>query len=155
MDIYDTSTVVVPDNVWGSARLVLSSLKIIGDLLITGVLTVATELVVNGLSFFYGITKFYNSTTVINSVFTIENQVIPGMDENGAFNVGDDVYSTFDGDAEFNGTATFYGDVNIVICPRSPYCGNEAAGKFKIMWWWDGNKMQDYKIVDPNIFCTK
>ena len=42
------------------------------------------------------------------------------------------------------------GDVNIVICPRSPYCGNEAAGKFKIMWWWDGIKMQDYKIIDPN-----
>ena len=44
------------------------------------------------------------------------------------------------------------GDVNIVICPRSPYCGNEAAGKFKIMWWWDGIKMQDNTIVDPNSF---
>ena len=43
------------------------------------------------------------------------------------------------------------GDVNIVICPRSPYCGNEAAGKFKIMWWWDGNKMQDSFIIDPNM----
>ena len=41
------------------------------------------------------------------------------------------------------------GDVNIVICPRSPYCGNEASGKFKIMWWWDGNKMQDFAIIDP------
>jgi len=42
------------------------------------------------------------------------------------------------------------GDVNIVICPRNPYCGNEAKGKFKIMWWWDGNKMQDYEIIEPN-----
>ena len=41
------------------------------------------------------------------------------------------------------------GDVNIVICPRSHYCGNEAAGKFKIMWLWDGNKMQDSFIIDP------
>jgi len=43
------------------------------------------------------------------------------------------------------------GDVNIVICPRSPYCGNEAAGKFKIMWWWDNKKMQDYAILDGNL----
>ena len=39
------------------------------------------------------------------------------------------------------------GDVNIVYCPRSPYCGNEAKGKFKIMWWWDGNKMQDHEVI--------
>jgi len=42
------------------------------------------------------------------------------------------------------------GDVNIVVCPRSPYCGNEASGKFKIMWWWDNKKMQDYAIVGVN-----
>ena len=43
------------------------------------------------------------------------------------------------------------GDVNIVVCPRSPYCGNEASGKFKIMWWWDNNTMQDYAILDGNL----
>ena len=42
------------------------------------------------------------------------------------------------------------GDVNIVICPRSPYCGNEATGKFKIMWWWDNNTMQDSAILGGN-----
>ena len=40
------------------------------------------------------------------------------------------------------------GDVNIVVCPRSPYCGNEAAGKFKVMWWWDNNTMQDSSVID-------
>ena len=43
------------------------------------------------------------------------------------------------------------GDVNIVVCPRSPYCGNEASGKFKIMWWWDNNTMQDSAILDGNL----
>ena len=44
------------------------------------------------------------------------------------------------------------GDVSIVICPRSPYCSSDPKtnGKFKVMWWWDGRKMQDYKIVDTN-----
>ena len=44
------------------------------------------------------------------------------------------------------------GDVNIVICPRSPYCGNDAKtnGKFKIMWWWDNKTMQDSAIVAVN-----
>ena len=39
------------------------------------------------------------------------------------------------------------GDVNIVVCPRNPYCGNEASGKFKIMWWWDNKTMQDSVVV--------
>jgi len=43
------------------------------------------------------------------------------------------------------------GDVNIVICPRSPYCGSEDTGKFKIMWWWDGITMQDSVLIDPDI----
>ena len=43
------------------------------------------------------------------------------------------------------------GDVNIVVCPRSPYCGNEASGKFKIMWWWDNKTMQDFQVVDGNL----
>ena len=42
------------------------------------------------------------------------------------------------------------GDVNIVVCPRSPYCGSEASGKFKIMWWWD-NTMQDSAILDGSL----
>ena len=42
------------------------------------------------------------------------------------------------------------GDVNIVVCPRSPYCGNEARGKFKIMWWWDNNTMQDSSVIDTS-----
>ena len=44
------------------------------------------------------------------------------------------------------------GDVSIVICPRSPYCiSNQGTnGKFKIMWWYDGKQMQDFKIVSPN-----
>ena len=43
------------------------------------------------------------------------------------------------------------GDVNIVVCPRSPYCGSDASGKFKIMWWWDNNTMQDSAILDGNL----
>ena len=43
------------------------------------------------------------------------------------------------------------GDVNIVVCPRSPYCGSEASGKFKIMWWWDNNTMQDSAILEGNL----
>ena len=42
------------------------------------------------------------------------------------------------------------GDVNIVVCPRSSYCGSEASGKFKIMWWWD-NTMQDSAILDGSL----
>ena len=39
------------------------------------------------------------------------------------------------------------GDVNIVYCPRRPYCGNEAKGKFKVMWWWDGIKEQGSEVI--------
>jgi prepilin-type N-terminal cleavage/methylation domain-containing protein len=41
------------------------------------------------------------------------------------------------------------GDVNIVICPRSPYCSADPAtdGKMKVMWWYDGLKMQDSRII--------
>ena len=51
-----------------------------------------------------------------------------------------------------SGDGQLDGDVNIVICPRSPYCGNDAKtnGKFKIMWWWDNKKMQDSAIVAVN-----
>ena len=49
-----------------------------------------------------------------------------------------------------SGDSQVDGDVNIVICPRNPFCGNEASGKFKIMWWWDNNTMQDYAILDGN-----
>ena len=51
-----------------------------------------------------------------------------------------------------SGDGQLDGDVNIVICPRSPYCGNDATtnGKFKIMWWWDNKTMQDSAIVAVN-----
>jgi len=41
------------------------------------------------------------------------------------------------------------GDVNIVICPRSPYCSPDPSsdGKMKVMWWYDGLKMQDSRII--------
>ena len=41
------------------------------------------------------------------------------------------------------------GDVNIVICPRSPYCSSDpnTNGKFKVMWWWDNKNMQDHAII--------
>jgi prepilin-type N-terminal cleavage/methylation domain-containing protein len=41
------------------------------------------------------------------------------------------------------------GDVNIVICPRAPYCSADPAtdGKMKVMWWYDGLKMQDSRII--------
>jgi len=44
------------------------------------------------------------------------------------------------------------GDVSIVVCPRNPYCNSDPGtnGKFKIMWWYDGKQMQDFKIVSPN-----
>lgn len=44
------------------------------------------------------------------------------------------------------------GDVNIVMCPRSPYCSSDPKtnGKFKVMWWWDGIKMQDSRIIEAN-----
>ena len=44
------------------------------------------------------------------------------------------------------------GDVSIVVCPRDPYCSSNPGtnGKFKIMWWYDGKQMQDFKIVSPN-----
>jgi hypothetical protein len=42
------------------------------------------------------------------------------------------------------------GDVNIVICPRSPYCSPDPLtdGRMKVMWWYDGIKMQDYRIIN-------
>ena len=45
------------------------------------------------------------------------------------------------------------GDVNIVVCPRSPYCSSDPKtnGKFKIMWWWDNKTMQDFSIINPNL----
>jgi len=51
-----------------------------------------------------------------------------------------------------SGDGQLDGDVNIVFCPRSPYCSNDPStnGKFKIMWWWDGLKMQDSTIIKPN-----
>ena len=51
-----------------------------------------------------------------------------------------------------SGNGEVDGLVSIVICPRSPYCASDPKtnGKFKVMWWWDGRKMQDYKIVDTN-----
>jgi len=41
------------------------------------------------------------------------------------------------------------GDVNIVICPRPPYCSPDPSsdGKMKVMWWYDGLKMQDSRII--------
>ena len=42
------------------------------------------------------------------------------------------------------------GDVNIVICPRNPYCGrnSDTDGHFKVMWWWDSTRTyEDSKIV--------
>ena len=49
-----------------------------------------------------------------------------------------------------SGDSQVDGDVNIVVCPRSPYCGNEDSGKFKIMWWWDNNTEQDSAIISVN-----
>ena len=51
-----------------------------------------------------------------------------------------------------SGNGELDGDVSIVICPRSPYCSSDPKtnGKFKVMWWWDGRKMQEDKIVDVN-----
>ena len=43
------------------------------------------------------------------------------------------------------------GDVNIVICPRSPYCGRNSTtdGHFKVMWWWDStSRYEDSRIVN-------
>ena len=42
------------------------------------------------------------------------------------------------------------GDVNIVFCPRNPYCSSDPKtnGKFKVMWWWDNIKMQDSEIIE-------
>ena len=42
------------------------------------------------------------------------------------------------------------GDVNIVICPRNPYCSSDpdTNGKFKVMWWWDNINMQDHAIIE-------
>jgi prepilin-type N-terminal cleavage/methylation domain-containing protein len=48
-----------------------------------------------------------------------------------------------------SGDSQLDGDVNIVICPRSPYCTSDPVtdGKIKVMWWYDGGKMQNYKII--------
>jgi len=60
--------------------------------------------------------------------------------------IGDAYMGVGSGNGEVDGV------VSIVICPRSPYCASDPKtnGKFKVMWWWDGRKMQDYKIVDTN-----
>ena len=44
------------------------------------------------------------------------------------------------------------GDVNIVICPRSPYCTSDpnTNGKFKVTWWWDNKTPQDSAIIEPH-----
>jgi len=51
-----------------------------------------------------------------------------------------------------SGNGELDGDVTIVICPRSSYCSSNSTtnGKFKVMWWWDGRKMQDHKMVSIN-----
>ena len=51
-----------------------------------------------------------------------------------------------------SGDGELDGDVTIVICPRSPYCSFSSTtnGKFKVMWWWDGKKKQDEKMVAIN-----
>ena len=49
-----------------------------------------------------------------------------------------------------SGNTNELGDVNIVICPRSPYCGRDpkSDGHFKVMWWWDStSRYQDSRIV--------
>ena len=50
-----------------------------------------------------------------------------------------------------SGDGQLNGDVNIVICPRNPYCSSntQSNGKFKVMWWWEG-KMMDGKILTAN-----
>ena len=60
--------------------------------------------------------------------------------------VGDAHAGVGSGDGEVDGL------VSIVICPRSPYCSSNADtnGKFKVMWWLDGKKMQDFEIITPN-----
>jgi len=51
-----------------------------------------------------------------------------------------------------SGDGQIDGDVNIVRCPRSPYCSSnpDTDGKFKVMWWWDNKTMQDSAIVAVN-----
>jgi len=46
-----------------------------------------------------------------------------------------------------DGDSNVDGDVGIVDCPRSPYCGNEAAGKYVVYWIWDNATIQDKTIV--------
>ena len=49
-----------------------------------------------------------------------------------------------------SGDGQVLGDVNIVICPRNPYCGrnSDTDGHFKVMWWWDSTRTyEDSKIV--------
>tara|TARA_B100000900_G_C20447327_1_gene661641 strand:- start:195 stop:734 length:540 start_codon:yes stop_codon:yes gene_type:complete len=49
-----------------------------------------------------------------------------------------------------SGNSQQLGDVNIVICPRSPYCGRnpKSDGHFKVMWWWDStSRYEDARIV--------
>ena len=49
-----------------------------------------------------------------------------------------------------SGNSQQVGDVNIVICPRSPYCGRDpkSDGHFKVMWWWDSaSRYEDSRIV--------
>ena len=78
----------------------------------------------------------------INSSFTYIAQWFSY--ENGIKNPIDGKLAVRPGNGEQDG------EVSIVVCPRSPYCGNEASGKWKVMWWWDGRKMQDHKMVSIN-----
>lgn len=50
-----------------------------------------------------------------------------------------------------SGDGQLNGDVNIVMCPRNPYCSNNSKtnGKFKVMWWWEDN-MMDSRILAVN-----
>ena len=42
------------------------------------------------------------------------------------------------------------GDVGIVHCPRSPYCGNKESGKLTVYWIWDNAIIQDKTVIDLN-----
>ena len=47
------------------------------------------------------------------------------------------------------------GEVSIVVCPRSPYCSSNSStnGKWKVMWWWDNETLQDYEIIKKKVFA--